>query len=233
MLRSLDSSELITLPERRKQYTPRTRKAIVHKEHDTTEITVNLNELTPLSIEIVEGEPILEEFKSLIDQYHYLGFDRVLGANMKYIVRSRDGIILACLLFGATAWKSKDRDMFIEWNTEQRTKNLPFLTNNTRFLILPWVRVPHLASHILSMISHRISNDWEKKYGNPIMCLETFVECDRFKGTCYKAANWVNVGKTTGRGRNDSHHTEHIPIKDIYLLPLNNRWQKYLLSEGV
>jgi len=232
MLRSLDSTGLISLPEQREYYVPRTRKATVHREHDTSLVEGSLNEFTPLSIEIVESGPILEDFKSLIDQYHYLGFDRVLGANMKYMIRSKDGIVLACLLFGAAAWKCKDRDMYIEWNAEQRVRKLPFLTNNTRFLILPWVRVPHLASHILSLISHRISNDWEKKYGHPIFCLETFVETDRFKGVCYQASNWINVGKTTGRGRNDRYHTEHIPIKDIYLLPLNRRWKKYLLSTG-
>jgi len=208
----------------------RSSRIIKHKEHDTTTIECNLSNLRPLAIEIVEKGESLEEFKSLIDQYHYLGFDRTIGENMKYIVRSKDGVALACLLFGAAAWKCRNRDIFIEWNQEQRVKGLPFLTNNIRFLILPWVRVPHLASHILSLISHRISKDWENKYGHPILAIETFVETTRFKGTCYQASNWLHIGFTTGRGRNDRYHLEDIPIKDIYLLPLNHRWQKQLLS---
>jgi len=195
-----------------------------------TEIAVGLGSLRPLKIELVERGSALAEFKSLIDQYHYLGFDRTVGENMKYTVRSNDGAPLACLLFGSAAWSCRDRDAFIGWSRGQRTGRLPMLTNNTRFLVLPNVKVPHLASHVLSLISRRVSADWEAKYGHPILLLETFVD-GRFRGTCYKAANWVRVGRTVGRGRDDRHHECALPEKDIYILPLKRQWRELLLQK--
>jgi len=233
MLRALDKSDLIELPAQQSKRRYNTNRTVKHKEHDTTKIECLLDQLQPLTIEVVEWGTALEEFKSRIDQYHYLGFDRTVGENMKYIARSKDGDVLACLLFGSAAWKCRDRDAFITWDLEQRTAGLQLLTNNTRFLIMPWVRVPHLASHILSLISHRISADWEKKYGHPILMLETFVECGRFRGSCYKAANWICVGRTTGRGRDDRKHAKALPEKDIYLLPLTRRWKRNLLIEKI
>ena len=200
-------------------------------EHDTAVITDELGGLRPLIIEVVDGGAALAEFKSLIDQYHYLKFGRTVGENMKYVVRSRDGSILACLLFGSAAWSCRDRDAFIGWSYGQRRAGLHLLTNNHRFLIPEWVRIPNLASHILSLVAHRLSADWEMKYGHPIQILETFVETGRFRGTCYKAANWLHVGRTTGRGRDDRQHEQALPEKDIYLLPLNRRWREKLLAE--
>jgi hypothetical protein len=123
-------------------------------------------------------------------------------------------------LFGSAAWKTRPRDSFIGWDIDTRKSNLHLITNNMRFLILPWVRVPHLASHILGRIARRISGDWIDKYGHPIYLLETFVERDRFQGTCYKAANWVHVGQTQGRTRNDRDNSIRVPVKDVYLYPL-------------
>jgi hypothetical protein len=174
---------------------------------------------------------MLAEFKSIIDHYHYLGYDRAVGENMKYIIRGKGGDTLACLLFGSAAWKCRDRDAFIGWDREQRAAGLPMMTNNTRFLIMPFVNVPHLASHALALISRRISGDWEKKYGHGLAALETFVEVGRFRGTCYRAANWICVGRTAGRGRNDRRHEKALAEKDIYLLPLTRRWRQSLLSE--
>lgn len=171
------------------------------------------------------------QFKSLIDQYHYLGFDRCISESMAYMVYDSDGKILSCLLFGSAAWSCRDRDVFIGWGKEDRRANLIMTTNNSRFLILPWVNVPHLASHILSVIAKRVSGDWEQKYGHPICLLETFVETDRFKGTCYKAANWLSVGKTTGRGRNGGHSKAIVPVKDIYLYPLAKNWRAALKGD--
>jgi hypothetical protein len=132
----------------------------------------------------------------------------------------REQTPLACLLFGSAAWKCAPRDEFIGWDTEARRANLRYLTNNMRFLILPWVRVPHLASHILGRVTRRINLDWVRKYGHPLCLLETFVERDCFQGTCYRAANWICVGQTRGRSRNDRDHTLRVPVKDIYLYPL-------------
>ena len=231
MLRTLDKTGAIELPEpQRVPGTHHWRKPR-HIEHKEEPVACGLGELRPLRIEIVERGGSLAEYKSFIDRYHYLGYDRTVGENMRYIVRSKDGSPLACLLFGSAAWKCRDRDAFIGWTAEQRAVGLPMVTNNTRFLIMPFVNVPHLASHALALIARRISADWEKKYGHGLAALETFVEVGRFRGTCYKAANWVHVGGTAGRGRNDRRHEQALAAKDVYLLPLNRRWRQSLLAE--
>lgn len=230
MLRALDKAGAIELPVPQRARAQSQRRQIAHWEHDTDPIACALGDLRPLTIEAVESGPALAEFKSLIDQYHYLGYDRTVGENMKYAVRSKDGAILACLLFGSASWKCRDRDAYIGWDQEQRASRLHMLTNNTRFLVLPRVRVPHLASHALSLASRRVSADWESKYGHGLAALETFVESGRFRGSSYKAANWICVGRTTGRGRNDRQHARALPEKDIYLLPLGSRWRQHLLT---
>lgn len=233
LLRKLDSKGLIKLPAKLcKVKKPRTKDKVELLLHDTTPVKRHLKELRPLRIEVIRRSgSLLKEFKSLLVQYHYLGFDRTIGENMKYMVYSRDGIPLACLLFGSAAWACAPRDRFIGWDAETRKANLYLITNNTRFLILPWVNVPHLASHILGLIARRISSDWQEKYGHPVYLLETFVEKDRFKGTCYKAANWIYVGETTGRSRNDRYNKLSVPIKDIYLYPLNRNFREVLNNE--
>lgn len=229
MLRALDKSGKIQLPPQ-KSAPKKTgvKPVIAHMVHDDTPVVGALKDFQPLQVEIVSSTTDLKEFKSAIDQYHYLGFDRFIGERMAYKVCSRDGVALAYLLFGSAAWSCKDRDIYIGWNKEARSRKLNLLTNNTRFLILPWVRIPHLASHILSLVSRRIKSDWEKKYGHPVLLLETFVEKDRFKGTCYKAANWILVGQTTGRGRDGGHHHAVLPVKDVYLYPLAKNFKSVL-----
>jgi hypothetical protein len=144
------------------------------------------------------------------------------------MVTGQTGRLLACLLFGSAAWKCGPRDRFIGWDPEQRARNLHLLTNNTRFLILPFVRVPHLASWILGQVLRRLSVDWEKKYGHPILLVETFVERGRFAGTSYKASNWIRLGATTGRSRQDRRHTLRVPVKDVYLYPLDHKFREEL-----
>ena len=219
LLRALDKAGRIALPAPKNTNGLAARKKPLHLDHDMEEISGALGNLRPVGVEVVERGAALAEFKSLIDQYHYLGFGRTVGENMKYIVRSNGGIPLACLLFGSAAWACRDRDEYIGWSRAQRSVRLPMLTNNTRFLVLPNVKVPHLASHVLSLVSRRISADWERKYGHPVLLLETFVD-GRFRGTCYKAANWVRVGRTAGRGRDDRRHERALPEKEIYLYPL-------------
>jgi len=139
------------------------------------------------------------------------------------LIKSCAGVELACLLFGAAAWQCAGRDQWIGWSAEQRAAGLQFIANNSRFLILPWVRVEHLASHILAQIARRISADWQKRYHHALHLLETFVQPDRFRGTCYQAANWIRVGQTTGRTRQSRRQRDnlvHAPRKDIYLYPL-------------
>lgn len=229
VLLALDKAGKIVLPK--SQRVPRKVGEVFkvkHLTHDETPIAGSLRDLRPLRIEAISSKEDLLQFKSYIDQYHYIGFDRYIGERMAYMVYSHDGKVLSCLLFGSAAWACKERDAWIGWGKEQRKYNLNMMTNNTRFLVLPWVTVPHLASHILSLIAKRISGDWQQKYGHPIHLLETFVETERFKGTCYKAANWIYVGSTTGRGRDGGHHHAILPLKGIYLYPLVSDYQSKL-----
>jgi len=147
------------------------------------------------------------------------------------LIKSCAGVDLACLLFGAAAWQCAPRDRWIGWSAEQRAQGLPGIANNSRFLILPWVRVPHLASHLLSQIAQRIEADWQRRYHHPLYLLETFVQPDRFRGTSYQAANWVRVGQTTGRTRQSQRHRDnevHAPVKDVYLYPLSSDARRLL-----
>ena len=136
------------------------------------------------------------------------------------------------MLFGSAAWKCADRDAFLGWDRATREHNLQSLTNNTRFLIPGWVQVPHLASHVLGLIARRIRVDWQAKYGHPVHALETFVDRSRFKGTCYRAANWLRLGETQGRTRNDRAHRIQAPVKDVYLYPLLKEFRKALCDSS-
>lgn len=196
-----------------------------------TPIRTPLAKLTPLTLVIPKpGSLENKSFVHYLAQYHYLGFQRTVGENIKYLVRDRDSRDIACVLFGSAAWKTAPRDAFIGWNDTQRQRNIALLTNNTRFLILPWVRVPHLASHILGLVLRRLRADWLSKYGHPVHLVETFVERDRFQGTCYRAANWQHVGQTRGRSRQDRYNTLQVPVKDIYLYPLIPHFRQALAT---
>ena len=228
VLRALDAAGKIKLPKR----LPSGRSKggadnVALMLHDMSHIEGPLSGLIPLVIDVVCEKYDLAEFKSYIEQYHYLGYDRSIGENIKYFVYDRQGRRLACLMFGSAAWSCEPRDSYIGWDRERRKTALKYATNNSRFLIYPWVTVPHLASHILALICRRISFDWIAKYGHPLYMLETFVECGRFKGICYRAANWKFVGKTAGKGRNCKTRVGELPVKDIYVYPLH----KYFLEK--
>ncbi len=196
----------------------RVRKPVTHSQD---EIICTLHDLFPLRIDVIHDAASSRLFKHLLAEYHYLGFSGTVGENMKYMVYDCLQRPLACLLFGSAAWKVSARDKWIGWNSNLRQANLSLVTNKMRYLILPWVRVPHLASHLLASIARRISDDWMQRYAHPIHLMETFVERDRFRGTCYRAANWVCVGQTQGRSRNDTDRILQVPIKDVYLYPLH------------
>jgi hypothetical protein len=227
----LEQRGYITLPPSQ-AFSGRTRRRapIPYIPHKIAPIACHLKNLTPVEIKAVHDGELLALFKCLLSRYHYLGFSGTVGENMKYLVFDRERNPLACLLFGSAAWKYAPRDDFIGWDAKTRRVNLNFLTNNMRFLILPWVRVPHLASHILGRVAHRISSNWLEKYGHPIYLLETFVEQERFQGICYQAANWIYVGQTKGRSRNDRYHSLKATIKDVYLYPLSKRFREALKS---
>ncbi len=212
----------ILLPERRRAPSKRTTAQDIPELFDTTApgpINDALNILLPLQITALTSQTV-KPFHRALALHHYLGFRGPVGENIAYQICDRSGRDLACVLFGAAAWKVAPRDTWIGWSPEIRQKRLAFIANNSRFLILPWVKVPHLASHILGRIARRISSDWQTKYRRPLYLLETFVEQDRFKGACYKAANWIRVGQTQGRSRQDRYSALQVPVKDIYLYPL-------------
>jgi hypothetical protein len=203
----------------------------VELTHDRSPMESDLRALQPVRIEPLKtGDVRLPLFKFFLHRYHYLSHRTCVGENLKYLVHDRLGRPIACLLFGAAAWKTKSRDAFIGWDAAVRERNLSLIANNTRFLILPWVRVPHLASHVLAQVRARLAADWIAKYGHPIHLLETFVERDRFKGTCYRAAGWLHVGATTGRSRNDSDFMLAVPVKEVYLQPLTADFRRRLCA---
>ena len=198
---------------------------------DQTPIGDVLGELQPLRIEpLGAGHPDLALFRFLLQRHHYLGLRNSVGENLKYLARDHRGRLVACLLFGAAAWKAHARDAWIGWTAAQRRGALARLTNNTRFLVLPWVRVPQLASHLLGLVARRLNADWTSKYGHGLDVLETFVDRARFRGTCYRAAGWIPVGATTGRSRNDRDQTLSVPVKDIYLKPLAPDFRRRLCA---
>ena len=168
------------------------------------------------------------EVAEALRTHHYLGFGGAVGENLQYAVRAGSGRLLAYAVFGAAVWKCQDRDQFIGWNAEQRRRQLQRVVNNSRFLILPAVVVPHLASWILGTLGRRLSRDWRAKYGHGVDLMETFVEQERFQGTAYRAANWVKVGQTTGRTRQDRQRSIQAPRKDVYLYPLHRQFRARL-----
>jgi len=226
-LLKLEQRGHITLPKRRTPGRGCRKASIPYVLHNTDPVARSLSELEPVQIQLVEDTGLQGLFQCLLSRYHYLGFRSTVGENIKYLVFDYMQNPLACLLFGSAAWKCAPRDDFIGWDAETRKGNLHLVTNNMRFLILPWVRVPHLASHILGKVAKRISADWIAKYGHPIYLLETFVERDCFRGICYRAANWICLGQTTGRSRN-GHRDLRVPVKDIYLYPLTKRFRDIL-----
>ncbi len=179
-----------------------------------------LGALQPL--EVIPVQPSTAQANAFIchlGQHHYLGFEGVAGQNLRYLLRDCYGRDLACVLFAGAAWKVKARDAFIGWSAPQRQERLSLIINNSRFLILPHVRVPHLASHILGIILRRLGSDWHRKYSIAPCLAETFVERERFAGVCYQAANWLRVGQTCGRSRHDRDHRLQVPIKRHLPLP--------------
>lgn len=196
---------------------------------DSTAISGAGLELADLRLEEVsrQAEPRAEA-RAALASFHYLGYRRPVGENLQYTVRHPAGRLLAVLEYSAAAWKCAARDQWIGWGAPQREAGLAGVVNNSRFLILPWVQVPNLASWVLGRIARRITADWQAKYGHPVVLLETFVEAGRFRGTCYRAANWQRLGSTTGRSRQDRHGTLRVPVKDVYTYPLRADFRKGL-----
>jgi hypothetical protein len=183
-----------------------------------------------LRIELAGGSKQLALYKGLVGTYHYLGYQQATGAQLKYISYFQDRPV-ACLSFGPAAWKIGPRDQFIGWSAQARRQKLPWVVNNDRFVILPWAQIKYLASFLLAKVVHRLRRDWQSKYGHDLALVETFVEKERFAGSTYAAANWICVGQTLGRGRNDRTHDQAAPIKTIWLRPLREDFRTFLCQQ--
>ena len=228
MLR-LQRDGLITLPvsqipnpRRRARYEP---TALTDPQ---PEIEQPVHELPPLRIDIVQGQGTASRlWNEFMARYHYLGYTPLSGHQMRYQVYAGDTLV-ALLGFGASAWKLADRERLIGWSDEQRLRNLHKVINNTRFLILPWIKSKGLASKILAKVARQLPHDWQQRYDYQPVLLETFVESPRHAGTCYKAANWQRIGKTTGRGKKSKSSKQVLPTKDIWLYPLHKQYRHSL-----
>lgn len=228
MLRMHDDG-LITLPAARHRYCPANNVQFTCATAPQPEINKPVDVLAGVQLRVVMGRQQSRLWNEYIHRYHYLGYKPLPGAQLRYFVISENNII-ALLGLGASAWQCAPRDQYIGWTHDQRKKKLHYIVNNARFLILPWVKCKNLASKILSLTSHRLSGDWQDHYGYRPVLLETFVERHRFAGTCYKAANWVLVGQTKGRGKLGPAGKISVPIKDLWLYPLERNFRQILTS---
>ena len=229
LLLTLDRAGEIQLPPVRR----RVRNRLAERERPEPVIPDNRPVRGPLrsitSLEFVQVRRTPEEplFNSLLEQYHYLGYEQPVGEHLKYLVKA-DGQASACLAWSSAPRHLKLRERYLGWSKEARKRNVHLLAYNTRFLILPWVQVPHLASHILGRMAKQVSRDWQRIYAHPIYWLETFVDTSRFAGTCYRAANWIEIGSTVGRGHRAPTLQQTRPLKKMLGLPLHRKFRELL-----
>ncbi len=198
---------------------------------DNTPVEGRLQQIQPVEFAQVRRSGDESLFNSLMEEHHYLGYEQPVGEHLKYLVCAQRRP-LACVAWSSAPRHIGSRDRYIGWDQEARRRNIRFIAYNTRFLILPWVRVTHLASHILGRMAARISADWQQMYGHPIYFLETFVDSERFRGTCYRAANWKLLGKTTGRGKQSNSYVPNRSIKEVLGYPLTKRFRELLAEVG-
>src|SRR4249920_2147756 len=198
---------------------------------DEAPLRMSLAELGTLHMRQVRRTPEEALFNSLLQQHHYLGYSQPVGEHLKYLVYAQ-GRPIACVAWSSAPRHLGSRDRFIGWDKQARLKNVRLLAYNTRFLMLPWVRVPHLASHILGRMARRLSADWQAFYAHPIYFIETFIDPQRFRGTCYRAANWKVLGQTTGRGKDDQAHKANRSIKEVLGYPLIKDFRQRLSQVG-
>ena len=224
----MQSDGLITLPPSRmpggrsKPHFPATPAS-----DEQAPVMHSVHELAPLTLRLVAGTAASRLWNEFVQRYHYLGYTPMSGAQLRYNVYCGEQLV-ALISFGASAWKLAHRERFIGWQEHQRKRNLQLVVNNARFLILPWIQSKGLASKILPMVNRQLPRDWHQRYGYRPVLLETFVETQRHRGTCYKASNWTLVGQTVGRGKKSRVHTQIVPVKDIWLYPLRNNFRAIL-----
>jgi len=235
-LERLDARGIIRLPANREHKTKGPIVNVRRTEQAVRQavISVKLRELSPIVLRRVTTKEQRDLWYEYVDRYHYLGYQLPFGAQLRYFIQSdaKDTVFLGCLQFSSPAWKMADRDRWIGWSDEQRKENLQKIINNSRFLLFPWVQVKNLASSVLALAGRTVAQDWHGCYGYRPVLMETLVDQRRFKGTCYKAANWVHLGETTGRGRMDRENTRQgMAVKEIYVYPLSNRFRQELLVD--
>jgi len=235
LLRKLESKGLIRLPPPRSCIRPSGRQGPPSLPAELLSwapalIAGSLGCLQPIQLRGAHSAALRRRAGQLLRHYHYRGFHGPVGENLQYMAHDRLGRELAVMVFGAAAWKVAVRDQFLGWTAPQRERGLAGIANQQRFLILPWVRVPHLASHLLGLATRRLSADWQARYGHPIWLLETFVECDRFAATAYQAAGWLHLGQTTGRTRQDRYSTLQTPRKSVWVRPLHPAFRQHLTA---
>jgi hypothetical protein len=228
LLLRLAAQNLIELPpvKRASPYPGRKKPPAI--EIDQTRIEGNLSDLRPIELLQVRRTPLEKVYQGLIEQFHYLGYSRPVGEHLQYLAYSQDRP-LACIGWCSAPRHIGCRDRYLGWTQEQRIRNLSLVVINTRYLILPWVKVPHLASHLLGTMARRISRDWQKIYRHEVVWLESFVDPARgFLGTCYKAANWIYLGQTTGRGKDDHTNQVNRSLKAVWGYPLRKDFRQVL-----
>lgn len=229
-LEELETQGIIVLPSKReKEKTTQKKIQWTDQINDIAPIDSALEDLLPLSLQLVTEKEQADQWNEGVDRYHYLGYKRPIGSHLRYYAIDRHGRKLGCLLFSFATLSLGCRDQWIGWTVEQRQKHLNLVINNNRFLIFPWVTVKHLASKILSCVVRQIGDDWEKHHGYRPVLIETFVDPTKYKGTCYKAANWEHIGKTAGRPTNGN--SDIMDQKDVYLYPLKPDARKALMDE--
>jgi hypothetical protein len=196
---------------------------------EESEISGSLSLFEPIQLEAVRNKEDIRLWNEYIERYHYLGYKRPFGAHQRYFIRSEtSNKLLGCILFSAAAWALAERDAWIGWEKEDRSRRLHLIVNNTRFLIFPWVKVKNLASKVLSLATKQVRIDFQERYGYEPVLLETFVDVERYQGTIYQAANWVKLGLTAGRGRMDRYTERLSSPKQIYLYPLRTDFRNFL-----
>jgi hypothetical protein len=233
-LEDLSEKGIISLPECRKQYANNGLPKIARTPRGDIQpvICAKLKELSPISLARVENLEQRRLWYEYIDRYHCLGYQLPFGAQLRYFIKSgATDDILGCFQFSSPAWKMAPRDRWIGWSEGARKINLQKIINNSRFLIFPWVKVKNLASSALSLAVRSVPEDWQRQYGCRPVLMETLVDRSRFKGTCYRAADWIHIGETTGRGRMDRDNMRQgMAVKEIYVYPLSPRFRRELLG---
>jgi len=230
-LRKLAALGLVQLPAKRACRGSKQRIILSAGTDREEELVGTVRDFAPIEVEPASSNELMRLWNEYVDRYHALGYKRPFGAHQRYFILERSGRRVGCLLFASSAWALSVRDEWIGWTEQDRAQRLNWVVSNTRFLIFPWVRIRNLASKALSLAAGRIRQDWQQRYGYGPVLLETFVEADRYRGTCYQAANWIRLGMTAGRGRMDRHTRYLSTAKVIYVYPLVSDFRFHLRAK--